>query len=107
MRKTAVRIYQRENALSLCPGVCVCVCFGMAADRGFSCLGICLRFACASCVFFVLLRGDPTHRLSLADSVFIATERREVDDARGREGRGGEEGKGGVEMLREEKAKAR
>lgn len=51
-----------------------------------------------SVCFLSLLRGDPTHRLSLTDSVFIATERRERDRVRGR---GEDEEDGGREEERE------
>lgn len=67
--------------------ILMCMCVRMAGDRGFSCSGICLGLMCALCVFLALPRGDPTHRLSLTDSVFIATERWERDGVRGREER--------------------
>lgn len=40
------------------------------------CIDVCVR---TLYVAFCLLWGDPTHRLSLTDSLFIATERQEGD----------------------------
>lgn len=51
------------------------------------------------------LQGDPTHRLSPADSLFTATERREGDDVRKSEGEEEEEERAGgvVERKRSQR----
>lgn len=101
-----------KNPLSLCVCFCVraCVCSAVAADRGFSCLGICLRLVCTWCVFLLLLlfRGDPTHRLSRL--IHYSPPWRDGKETMwGREKEGGEGGggsEGGGVMHREKRSQS-
>ncbi len=63
--------------------MCMCALVRLETEGFLARAYVCVH-VCASCVFLSLLRGDPTHRLSLTDSVFIATERRGRGEVRER-----------------------
>lgn len=83
IRKITLSEFISTTIIPACVLVCMCA-LVRSETEGFLARAYVGVHVCASCVFLSLLRGDPTHRLSLTDSVFIATERRQRNKVRGR-----------------------